>query len=117
MLHVHKSEREFKYFAHTLLDHNYKIKRTALVGGDRDRAQQDFLSPLRGCTFLPCKKHVQDDIIRKLSDMGLNDMKMEVLKDIFGSDKDKDKSIVDSTEEDEFVAKVSSRAGQWDGID
>ena len=49
--------------------------------------------------------------------MGLNDMKMEVLKDIFGSGKDKDKGIVDSTEEDEFVAKVSSRADQWDGIE
>lgn len=119
MLNVRKSEKEFKYFAHILLDHNYKIKCTAFVGGDRDKAQQGFLSPLRGCTFLPCKKDVQDDIIRKLSNMRLNDMKMEVLKDIFGSDKDKDKDkgIVDSTEEDEFVAKVSSKADQWDGIE
>ncbi|XP_068744815.1 uncharacterized protein [Montipora capricornis] len=116
MLHVRKSEKEFKYFAHTLLEHNDKIKRTAFVGGDRDKAQQGFLSPLRGCTFLPCK-HVEDDIIRKLSDMSLNDMKMEVLKDIFGSDKDKEKGIVDSTDEDEFVAKVSSVADKWDGIE
>ena len=82
MLHVCKSENEFKYFAHTLLEHNDKIKHRAFVGGDRDKAPQGFLSPLRGCTFLPCKKHVEDDIIRKLSDMGLNDMKMEVSKDI-----------------------------------
>ena len=49
--------------------------------------------------------------------MGLNDMKMEVSKDIFGSDKDKEKGIVDSTDEDEFVAKVSSMADKWDGIE
>ena len=87
------------------------------MGGDRDKAQQGSLSPLRGCTFLPYKKHIEDDIIRNLSDMGLNDMKMEVSKDIFGSDKDKEKGIVDSTDEDEFVAKVSSMADKWDGIE
>lgn len=80
------------------------------MGGDRDKAQQGSLSPLRGCTFLPCKKHVEDDIIQKVPDM-----KMEVLKNIFGSDKDKEKGIVDSTDEDKFVAKVSSVADKWDG--
>lgn len=49
--------------------------------------------------------------------MGLNDMKMEVLKDIFGSDKDKEKGIVDSIDEDEFVVKVSSVVDKWDGIE
>lgn len=117
MLHVRISEKEVKYFAPTLLEHNDKIKRTAFVGGDRDKAQQRFLSPLKGCTFLPCKKHVEDDIIRKLSDMGFNDMKMEILKDIFGSDKDKEKGIVDSTDEDQFVVKVISVADKWDGIE
>lgn len=117
MFHVRKSEKDFKYFAHTLLEHNDKIKRIAFVGGDRDKAQQGFLSPLRGCTFLPCKKHVEDDITRKLTDLGLNDMKKEVLKDIFGSDKDQEKGIVDSTCEDEFVAKVISVADKWERLE
>lgn len=72
---------------------------------------------LRGCIFFLCKKYVEDDIIWKLFDMGLNDMKMEVLKDIFGSDKDKEKGIVDSIDEDEFVVKVSSVVDKWDGIE
>ena len=38
MLHVHTSEKEFKYFAQTLLEHNAKIKRIAFVGGDKDKA-------------------------------------------------------------------------------
>ena len=35
-----------------------------------------------------CKKHVEDDITRKLANLGLNNMKMEVSKDIFRSDKE-----------------------------
>lgn len=41
---------------------------------------------------------------------------MEVLKDIFASDKDKEKGILDSTDEEEFVAKVSRVADKWDHI-
>ena len=99
------------------MEHNDKIKRIAFVGSDQDKAQQGFLSPLRGCTFLPCKKHVEDDITRKLNDLGLNGMKMEVLKDIFGSDKDQEKGIVDSTCEDEFVAKVINAADKWERLE
>jgi len=108
MLHVRKSEKKFKYFAHTLLEHNDKIKRIAFVGGDRDKAQQGFLSPLRGCTFLPCKKHVEDDVSRKLANLGLNDVKMEVLKNIFGSDREREEGIVDNISGDEFVTNVLS---------
>ena len=117
MLHVRKSEKDFKYFAHTLLEHNDKVERIAFVGGDRDKVQQGFLSPLQGCTFFPCKKHVEDDISRKLADLGLNDMKMEVLKDIFGSEKEREKGIVDSISDDEFVAKVISVADKWERLE
>jgi len=117
MFHICKSEKDFKYFTRTLMKHNDKIKWIALVGGDRDKAQQGFLSPLRGSTFLLCKKHIEDDITRKLNDLGLNEMKMEVLKDIFGSDKDQEKCSVDSTCEDEFVAKVINAADKWERLE
>ena len=110
-------KKDFKYFAHTLLEHNDEIKRIAFVGGDRDKAQQGFLSPLRGCTFLPCEKHVEEDITRKLANLGLNDMKMEVLKDIFESDKEREKGILDSISQDEFVAKVLSVADKWECLE
>ena len=84
MLHVRKDEKDFKYFSHTLLEHNDKIKRIAFVGGDRDMAQQSFLSPLTRCTFFHCKKHVEEDISRKIDDLGLKDINNEVLLDIQG---------------------------------
>ena len=99
------------------MEHNDKIKRVAFVGGDRDKAQQGFLSPLRRCTFLPCKKHVEDDISRKIDDLGLKDMKKEVLMDIFGCDKSKEKGIIDSLDEDEFVAKVDSLVEKWKSME
>ena len=117
MLHVRKSEKDFKYFSHTLLEHNDKIKRVAFVGGDRDKAQQGFLSPLRRCTFLPCKKHVEDAISRKIDDLGLKDIKNEVLLDIFGSDKRKERGIVDSLDEEEFTAKVDSLVEKWKSME
>ena len=105
---MRKDEKDFKYFSHTLLEHNDKIKRIAFVGGDRDMTQQSFLSPLTRCTFFHCKKHVEDDISRKSDDLGLKDIKNEVLLDIFGSDKCKEKGIVDSLDEEEFIAKGDS---------
>ena len=38
-------------------------------------------------TFLLCKKHVEDDIARKLVDLGLKDETSEILADIFGCEK------------------------------
>ena len=47
MLYVRKSEKDFKYFCHTLIEHNDKMKRIAFMGGDRDKAQV-FCPPLGG---------------------------------------------------------------------
>ena len=41
-------------------------------------------------------------------------MKKEVLKDIFRSNKEREKGIVDRVSEDEFVAKVISVADKWE---
>lgn len=51
---------------------------------------------------------MEDDTSRKIDDLGLKDIKNEVLLDIFGSDKCKEKGIVDSLDEEEFIAKVNS---------
>lgn len=87
MFHTSKNRKDYLYFAHTLLENNYDLERIVFCGGDRDKAQASFLKPLKGCTFLPCKKHIEDDISRKIADLGLNATKAEILEDIFGCDK------------------------------
>ena len=117
MFHVRRSEKDFKYFSHSLLEVNQGFEEIAFVGGDRDQAQKGFLKPLKRSIFLPCKKHVEDDISRKLSDLGKSAMKNEVLRDIFGDEKNKEKGIVDSSSRDEFFAKVIAVTDKWDSTE
>ena len=117
MFHARKAEKDFRYFSYSLLEVNDKFEDISFVGGDRDKAQKGFLKPLKRSTFLPCKKHVQDDILRKLSDLGNGTMKDEVLKDIFGSDRNKEKGIVDCSSQDEFLAKVIAASDKWDDLE
>lgn len=117
MFHTTKSQRDYLYFAHTLLESNYAMERIEFLGGDRDKAQLGFLKPLKGCTFIACKKHVEDDIKRKITDLGLNSIRHELVHDIFGNEYTKEKGIIDSETEDEFLAKVESVCNKWDRIE
>ena len=117
MFHTTKTQRDNLYFAHTLLESNYGLERIAFVGRDRDKAQSFFLKPLKGCTFLPCKKHVEDDITRKIADLGLTSIKYELLRDIFGDERKKERGIIDSETTEEFLAKVESVSNKWDKIE
>lgn len=52
MFHTTKTQRDYLYFAHTLLESNHSLEQIVLGGGDRDKAQSLFLKPLKGSTFL-----------------------------------------------------------------
>ena len=105
----------FLYFIHTLLECSYELERVAFVVGDRDKAQARYI--LKGCTFLPCKKHLEDDITRKIADLGLSAVRKEGLEDIFGSDSKLEKGIIDSESGEEFLAKVESVSTKYDKLE
>ena len=44
-------------------------------------------------------------------------MRNEVLRDIFGDERNKEKGIVDSTSRDEFLAKVIAVTDKWDSTE
>lgn len=117
MFHVRRSEKDFKYFSHSFLEVNQGFEEIAFVGGDRYQAQNGFLRPLKSSIFLPCEKHVEDDISRKMSDFGKSAMKNEVLRDIFGDERNKEKGLVDSTSRDEFLAKGIAVTDKWDSTE
>lgn len=108
MFHTTKGQNDYLYFPHTLLENNYNLERLAFVGGDRNKAQSSFLKPFKGCTFLPWKRHMEDDILQKLADLGLSLVKEEILKDILGSEARKEKGIIDSESTHEFLLNVES---------
>ena len=60
---------------------------------------------------------MEDDILRKLADLGLSSVKEEILKDIFGSKARKEKSIIDSESTHEFLASVESFSVKWDNME
>lgn len=87
------------------------------VGGDGDKVQSFFLKPLKGSIFLLCKKHVEDNIMEKIADLGLNSIKCELLQDVFGDEQKKERGIINSDTTEEFLAKVESVSSKWDKIE
>ena len=117
MFHRTKSSHDYLYFIHSLLEANYALECLTFLGANRDKAQSSFLIPLKGYTFLPCKKHVEDDITRKIANLGLTSIKNEILEDIFGNEVKKEKGIIDSESTDEFMAKVESVSSKWEKLE
>jgi len=117
MFHTTKTQKDYLYFAHTLLESSYALERIVFVGGDRDKVQSFFLKPLEGSIFLLCKKHVEDNIMEKIADLGLNSIKCELLQDVFGDERKKERGIINSDTTEEFLAKVESVSSKWDKIE
>jgi len=65
LFHVCQDETQFLFFCNTLLEARF-------VGLDCDKEQKGFLKPLTRATYLPCKKHIQDSIKKKLQNLQLD---------------------------------------------
>ena len=66
LFHVRQDESQFLFFSNNLLEANYAFEKVRFVGGDRDKGQKGFLKPLKGVTYLPCKKHIEDNMKAKM---------------------------------------------------
>ena len=99
--------KDFRYFSHSLLEVNDKFENISFVGGDQDKARKEFLKPLKRYTFLPCRKHVQDDIVQKLSDLGNRAMRDEVLKIFSGVTATRRKELLTAPARMSFSLKLS----------
>lgn len=60
---------------------------------------------------------MEDDIIRKIVDLGLSVVWKEIFEDIFGSDSKLEKGIIDSESGEEFLVKVESVLVKWDKLE
>lgn len=116
MLHAKKGKRDYQVFCHALLEIDENVELINYVVGDRDKAQAGFMIPLKGATFLPCKKHVQDDI-RKLTELSLGPHKETIISDIFGNETKKEKGLIDSVSKDDFLEKADVLYSKWDNLE
>ena len=117
MFHVTRSRKDFQAFCNALLEMNENIERIRYVGGDRDKEQVGFMIPLKGATLLPCRKHVEDDVMRKLTDLSLGTLKDTIVADIFGCDARMEKGLADSCSRDDFLSKADEVYAKWDTLE
>ena len=121
LFHVEQDEKVFHYFAQTLIKLKQEFANTLFLGSDRDKALVNgFTRPLPFVSSLFCKKHVVDDINRKMSeDLGyipLSERK-EILAHIFGCEKRKEKGLIDAVSEEEFDRKLLVLSRKWDNLE
>lgn len=114
MFHVKQDASQFHYSANISLEENYEFEQVRYIGGDRSQSLQAFLRPLKGAQFLPCKKHPEDDMTRKMSALGMEIAEQrDVLKEVFGIVEDGEKGLVDSSSSTEFEEKLKVLGAVW----
>ena len=88
---------------------------TVAIGSDRDVAlRKGFWSCFLIATQLCCKGHLEQDIRRKLRDLGIGQFqKKPFLEDTFGSEAKKELGLVDAVSRDEFDAVLESLYPVW----
>ena len=91
------------------------VNNILVIGSDGDAAVKEgmkYFFPL--ATWLSCKKHVEDDVIRKLKDLPIGELKKKkFLLDIFGSDARKEVGLMDAFIPTEFDIMLDSLYPVW----
>lgn len=116
MFHSRRNETSFLYFASSLVSQKPDIANSMFIGSDREVAVRNGFNPFFPLvTWLSCFKHVEDDIKRKLNNLGIKDpgLQKEFLQDIFGNDRAEEKGLVDASSAEEFDAQLESLYSVW----
>ncbi|KAK2554876.1 hypothetical protein P5673_023542 [Acropora cervicornis] len=114
LFHVRQDESQFFYFSYTLLEVNYEFEKVRFIGGDRDKAQKGFLKPLKGVTYLPCKKHLQENMKAKMQSLQLSGTeKNTIMEHVFGNELAQRKGLVDCDSAEEFEGMMAEVSGMW----
>jgi len=95
MMHSGLGADTFKYFGETLVRHNSKLQDILAVGSDRDTAiDNGFMASFPIGRLLACKRHVEGNIKKTLSDIGITaKCQHPFLEEIFGNERTKVKVI------------------------
>ena len=116
MLHMRQNKSHSISWHHrSLVSLEEEFSNVLAIRSDRDAALRKGMKsffPL--ATRLSCKKHVEDDVARKLDDLRVGDLdKKEFLLDIFGSDARKEMGLIDASSSQEFDARLESLYPVW----
>jgi hypothetical protein len=115
MIHKHKDAEAFSYIGSCLTRKKTSLKNILAIGYDRDKAIKNGSSPsFPGAVFLACKKHFEDDIKRKLTELAINGaQRKEILVDIMGSDVTRERGLIDRKSDFEFDQALDALQETW----
>lgn len=115
LIHKHRDKEEFSYLASSMTRIKPSLGRILAIGCDRDKAVKNGLAPYFPCAvFLACKKHFEDDIQRKLTELGLNgNERSQIVADIFGSEVTGERGLIDRSSELDFDRDLAELEQVW----
>ena len=115
MLHMRRKQESYNFLASSLVSIEQELSNVLATGSDRDAALRKGMKPFFPlATWLWCKKHVEDDVTRKLFDLRIGELeRKEFFLDIFGSDVRKEMGLVDSSSPEEFDSRLDSLYPVW----
>ena len=70
MFHVKQDASQFLYFANTLLETKYEFEQVQYVGGEKPKSI-GFPKTFERSKILASKKHLENDMKRKMSSLGI----------------------------------------------
>ena len=120
LFHVDQDESVFGYFAQTMIAAKNDLKSILFIGSDRDKALVNGMAKhFHIATNLFCKKHLEDDIIRKFASLKhiTSQVKQTILIDIFGSDAKQVKGLIDCENEATFDNLCLEYYRKWDRLE
>lgn len=115
LIHKHRDKEAFSYLASSMTRLKPSLGSILAIGCDRDKAVKNGLAPHFPCAvFLACKKHFEDDIQRKLTELGLNgNERRQIVADILGSEVTQERGLIDRSSELDFDRDLAELEQVW----
>ncbi len=121
LVHQRQQCGSYSYFANQLTTLRPKLKGIKAVGTDGESAL--FTAMLDGfpsAVHLRCFRHFRENIVSKLKELHITEAaQQEILLDVFGevSEEQHQLGLVDSEDEEDYMAKVASLQDRWDSLE
>ena len=116
LIHKHRDEEAFECLASSMIRANPKLVSLLAIGSDRDRAiKKGLSSQFPSAVFVACKKHFEDDLQCKLSELSINGRaRKEFMAHICGSGATQQRGLLDRESKMEFEKDLAEFKPIWD---
>ena len=123
VIHMQTKAESYKFFGSSIVSLDDELSNILAIGSDRDVAlRKGFSSCFPIATQLCCKGHLEQDIRRKMRDLGIGQFHEKLFledtfgseaEDTFGSEAKKELGLVDAVSRDAFDAVLESLYPAW----